>query len=177
MGGGWYLEKCRKFEKTSGGRWSNPGRLTAWCHLSRFLSFAQRQAQSSHSQPAKLQPPTGTLGYTKSSVKSIKPVGADRFRDLPLLPRMLSYPNVVTIHPQPSPLPGSFCQGTYWRRHCLSPPGHSVFYRRPHLLSSTSHNHSLTESFPEQLLLRTKTELITPTFMRPQLCVCVLIHP
>lgn len=164
----------------SKGHGSNPGRLTAWCHLSRFLIFAQRQAQSYHSQPAmssKLQPPTGTLGYIESSVKSIKPVGADRFRDLPLLPRMLNYPNVVTIHPQPLPLPGSFCQGTCWRWHCLSPPGHSVFYRRPHLLSSTPHNHSLTESFPEQLLLSTKTELITPLFMHPQHFVCVLIHP
>lgn len=115
--------------------------------------------------------------HRESSVQSIMPVGADRFRDLPLLPRMLNDPNVVTIHPQPSPLPGSFWQETYWRWHWLSPPGHSVFYRRPHLLSSTPHNHSLTESSPEQLLLSAKTELITPTFTRPQHFVGVLVHP
>lgn len=97
--GAW--EKCRKLGKQAKAS-QQPQQADCIMPSFQILEFAKRQAQSYHGQPAmssKLQPPTKTLGYAESLVKSIKLVGVDRFGDLPRLPRMSDYPNVVTTHP------------------------------------------------------------------------------
>lgn len=99
---------------------------------------------------------------------------ADRLMDFLILLKMPYHPSVVIIQPLAITIPLLPQPRTHWKWHCLSPPGHSALYIHPHLLSSIPHNHSLTESFPEQLLFSTKTELITPTFVHPHHFVSLL---
>lgn len=80
----------------SRGHQSNSGRLTASCHLFRFL-ILQRQAQSYHSvtktgHPRNHQVTLGTKW--KQFTAQI-----DNFGDLPTLPRLSYHPNVVISHP------------------------------------------------------------------------------